>query len=139
MESITESIPFEVSSCMFICPSCENEYGNQEDLNRHIETIHDGSEETFPSLCSSSTFQHLSKTVLENSSSSFQQVSVSAQEDTERYVTTRGKRKLVDTEIHPTPPKKQKVLKTTKDFLCNICHNNFARKFNLERHIKSIH
>ena len=50
MESITEPIPFEVSSCMFICPSCENEYGNQEDLNRHIEMIHDGLEETFPSL-----------------------------------------------------------------------------------------
>ena len=33
MELITESIPFEVSSCMFICPSCENEYGNQEEEN----------------------------------------------------------------------------------------------------------
>ena len=119
--------------------SCENECGNQEDLNRLIETIHDGLEETFPSLRSNSTFQQSSNTVKENSSSSFQQVSVSVQEDTERYVTTRGKRKLVDAEIHLIPPKKQKVLKTTKDFLCNICHNNFARKFNLERHIKSIH
>ena len=56
-----------------------------------IETIHDGLQKTFPSLCSSSTFQHLSNTIQENSSSSYQQVSVSAQEVTERYITTRGK------------------------------------------------